>query len=462
MISSALSKQSKQFARSVAGLATLTFCWAFLSTSPLPAEAPTAALWINGDLQAGALLNLDETEGTISIDGMSQQFSVSEMQAGTIRPVSISPAEDVSSNNQEHPSDSMVVEFTNGDVIQVESVQLKDDQFQLNMRSRGDLSARDPNSVASLIPVPIEYISYVRMGHLPRRRIEENVSTDRLLLGNGDAVPGEVDHIDRKAISLLTATGTTVVEWSRVKLVALNPELSAVPKRENLIADLILRNGSMLSVSKLQTDTDTCTATTELGFDMTLPWFEIERIDLYSPQVQPLSTLPIDESMGVSYLGRALAPTLNRNAAGDLLTLCRLPPTKMEASSLTRIPHLFSRGIGIRPRTSITWELQGEWTRFDTMAGIDQTAGNRASVEFCVVADGRELWRQTITSSSFPPDDNERSQNDRDRELMGMNVHHTGLLDVTGVQRLTLIADFAEFGDVDDLGNWCRPRLWRK
>jgi hypothetical protein len=105
----------------------------------------------------------------------------------------------------------------------------------------------------------------------------------------------------------------------------------------------------------------------------------------------------------------------------------------------------FRKGIGVHARSSLTFALEGGFSRFQAIVGIDDHAirltgqdpvGN---VTFIVKGDGRELERKEAVTSRTP--------------AAAINV------DVKGVKELTLLVDFGEDrSGQGDFADWALAR----
>ena len=90
----------------------------------------------------------------------------------------------------------------------------------------------------------------------------------------------------------------------------------------------------------------------------------------------------------------------------------------------------FSKGLAVHSRTEAVYYLPGRFHRFRTTAGIDDDFRPRGSVPLILRGEGKTLWEATL-SGAEPP--------------RAIDV------DVTGVRRLTILADFT--GDLDVAGH---------
>ncbi|NUQ48647.1 MAG: NPCBM/NEW2 domain-containing protein [Phycisphaerae bacterium] len=176
----------------------------------------------------------------------------------------------------------------------------------------------------------------------------------------------------------------------------------------------------------------------------------------------------------VSGDGRRLSvqsPTLGRvelgwedvariDCAGDRLTfLSDLRPTRYEFTPLFHKRWAFasdrsllggplrlggrtySRGVAMRSRAVLTYSVAGEFRQFAAAVGISDEMEQRGRADVAVIGDGRTLWDARDLRGGQPP-----------REV---------LIDVSGVQELTLVVDYGGDLDLADHVIWALARLIR-
>ncbi len=98
----------------------------------------------------------------------------------------------------------------------------------------------------------------------------------------------------------------------------------------------------------------------------------------------------------------------------------------------------YRRGLTMASRTEVTYVLPEGYRRFRALAAIDDRAGGRGNVELVITADGRELERRVVDGAAEP---------------VRLDI------DIAGVRRLTILADWGEYGDRNDDLNLCEARI---
>lgn len=99
---------------------------------------------------------------------------------------------------------------------------------------------------------------------------------------------------------------------------------------------------------------------------------------------------------------------------------------------------VFTKGLAVHSRTSLTYELDTPYRRLDGLVGIDADAGPLGDAVVVIRGDDRELLKARIRAGEPP---------------LSMNVP------LDGVKRVTLVADFGERFDLGDHVLWADARL---
>jgi len=154
----------------------------------------------------------------------------------------------------------------------------------------------------------------------------------------------------------------------------------------------------------------------------------VERIQFASDRIVFLSDLEPAQAVHVPVVGRSIPHAKDRSIAGG--------PLKLGGRE-------YRRGLGVRSHSRIEYALGGAYARFAAVIGLDDSAGDstagRGSVTFIVHADGKELLRREVDSSTNP---------------------ETISLPMDGVLKLVLEVDFgADRLDLGDHADWASARL---
>ena len=263
---------------------------------------------------------------------------------------------------------------------------------------------------------------------LARRVREQTDESDVLWLTNGDRGIGDLTSLDEAAFSLDTRLGPIQMDRAGVRAVGFNPALTSFPPRKGISALLMLDDGTRLTVHNLGLQGNRLACRAGFGGDLELPLEQIISLQILGGRAVYLSDLEPANYRFIPYLSSTWPLQRDHSVSGGPLTIGA---------------RQYAKGLGMHSRTEVTYALDGAYTGFQAVAGIDQSAGNQGSVIFRVVADGRPLFQSDQLTGRSPP-------------------LPIGPLDVTGAKSLTLIVDFADFGDVQDHANWCDAFLIRQ
>ncbi|MCA8951368.1 MAG: NPCBM/NEW2 domain-containing protein [Planctomycetes bacterium] len=102
----------------------------------------------------------------------------------------------------------------------------------------------------------------------------------------------------------------------------------------------------------------------------------------------------------------------------------------------------FTRGIGMIPRTRLTYDLGGGYDAFEALIGIDDRGGPQANAVFRVYADGKPVYESTPMTLGREPEP----------------VH----VEIAGCQRLAIECDFGQNFDLGDFCVFANARVLRR
>jgi hypothetical protein len=98
----------------------------------------------------------------------------------------------------------------------------------------------------------------------------------------------------------------------------------------------------------------------------------------------------------------------------------------------------YAKGLAMHSRTELVYRLADRYRRFVAVVGIDDTARPRGNVRLVISGDDRVLFEAVVAGTDVP----------KPIEL-----------DMTGVRRLSILADFGDDLDVGDHLDLCEARL---
>jgi hypothetical protein len=110
-----------------------------------------------------------------------------------------------------------------------------------------------------------------------------------------------------------------------------------------------------------------------------------------------------------------------------------------DGSTLHMDGRSYDHGLGVAGNSTVTYDLDGKYSKFFSDIGIDDDASGKGSMTFQVWGDGKKLY----DSGTMKTKDGSK----------GVGVY------VTGVKQLKLVTTNAGDGSKNDQGDWASPRL---
>jgi len=257
---------------------------------------------------------------------------------------------------------------------------------------------------------------------------EEPPRTNDLLLAMRDGERTRasvvVTGMSHNGVTVSIGARTRTVPWDNVGWVVLahtGPERTAEPRHVVKLAC-----GSTARAESLRLEQGTLTATAG-GIDYTIDIDRLRRIRVSSDAYRYLSDVTPESIETEPYLDVVWPPRPDACVTGA--------PLRLDGATCPK-------GLGMHARTRMCYTLGASYDRFYAGIGVDDAAGPRGSVVFRILGDGRELLRTDPMTGNAP-------------------ARHVAL-DIAGVERLTLIADWGD--PVVGSGNfadWAEARVVR-
>ncbi len=193
--------------------------------------------------------------------------------------------------------------------------------------------------------------------------------------------------------------------------------------------------GSVWSAGELnwRLDEQKLTLKTTAGLTVELPVEELRRLDFSVGKMLYLSDL---EPATVEFTSRESGGASDENYAR--LFSYKRDRALLDGGPLRVAGQEYRKGLALPSRTVLTYVLPEGYRRFRAIAGIDDRTGGRGHVELVLFGDGRELERHEIDAAAEP---------------VRLDV------DITGVRRLTIRADWGKYGDRNDDLDLCEARI---
>jgi hypothetical protein len=255
---------------------------------------------------------------------------------------------------------------------------------------------------------------------------------DVAFLKNGDRIEGTLTTLGPKAGCVMTVAGKRVeTPWSKLAGVAWSTERSVRPRAKKLYARAVLTGGSRVSLQDWHFDEKTRRFSGKTLLGVSLDWSEDHLLDLEVRQdrVTILSDLMPARYEHRPYLGASWPLVKDAAVTGQ--------PLRLRANT-------YEKGLGCHAACRITYKLDGQYTRFDALVGLDELSARRGRARLALELDGKRV------------DFNEA------KDLTAKDAPVLVRQDVDKVRELTLIVDNGAFGDVQAHVNWVNARLIRR
>jgi hypothetical protein len=252
----------------------------------------------------------------------------------------------------------------------------------------------------------------------------DNAREDAVLLTNGDTARGFVVTAGADGVTLDSGGNELQVPTRLIVALRLATAATHTDEADDLEATITFKNSGRLIARGLRWSG--LTGTFQFPNEVTLR-FEAERVvrvDVrggrweWLPAMQPISeqhtpmlSLPWERSM-------------NRNVLGGPISV----------GSET-----FEHGVGVHSRSSLTYDLKGAYREFATYYGMDDESGPLADVTVMIRVDGKPRFEQTGVTRG--------------------KLYGPVRLDVAKANRIELVVDFGQNGDIQDRFNWVEPAL---
>jgi hypothetical protein len=252
------------------------------------------------------------------------------------------------------------------------------------------------------------------------------LDVDRLILANGDQLQGTIVALGERSVQLERGPQVAQVEVARLAALAFNPSLTRTEPARGLRALVGLRDGSRLSVGRLEIDGGQ--AVLHPSADPSSAWkTQAEAVVFVQPlggEAVYLSDLPVAGYRHVPFLSTSWPYELDRTVTG----------ARLRAGG-----SIFPKGIGMHSASRLTWALDRPYARFEAEVAIDDQTAGQGSVTFRVFVDREQKLATPIVRGGQPP--------------LAISV------DIRGAKQISLFIDYAERGDQQDHADWLNARL---
>lgn len=407
---------------SYAAMTALAFGSAAADDPSLPAAPPAPEVTvrpIDGGAATGRLASLDEQSLTLQIsNGDTRTWSIHELRSLDfgIRPPSM----------EETPP---VVVLANDDVLSASIIAADEDTLTLHWTT---LNPPQP------VTVPLETVrSFAfqqpqdEQDRIRLRRIWALAAPnqDRLISTDNSQIDGQFLGVANGRVQIETSLGQVTPPVDEAIAVLMNSELVSRPNPEGTYRLVSFRDGSRISFSQLRLDDDgQVTGRMVAGSEVSFPLEQIIRVQFLGDRVIALADLTPADYQFTPYLTQQYPVVANRNVQGGRLRLRG---------------ETYATGLGVSSKSEVTYDIVGRgYERFEAVVGIDDMTGGQGNVIFAVEVDGRRVYESNPLSGHDP-------------------AEAVGPIDVVGGEKLTLVVEFGQHGNIQDVANWCDAALIR-
>lgn len=253
---------------------------------------------------------------------------------------------------------------------------------------------------------------------------------DVLLYRNGDAARGALTALTDTGVKFTPDSGTArEVPFTDLAAIGFNPRFVRPRKPKGPYANLVLTDGTRLAAVEVELKTGTLVCKAVCGPKVEFPLAKLVSLEVLQGPATYLSDLKPVKAETVGFLGAGWAWTADRTVRGQPLRLLQ-----------GDTENTFDKGLGTHPKTVLTYDLAGKYTRFETLVGLDPRTGKRGRADVRVRVDGKEVPLPEL-------------------KALGAGNAVPVAVDVRKAKELVLVIDFGPTGDVQADVNWGAARL---
>jgi len=166
---------------------------------------------------------------------------------------------------------------------------------------------------------------------------------------------------------------------------------------------------------------------TSWGQEIHLPPQDVQEVKFRGGRLTYLSDLEPSRVEEAAFFGKKFAYKRDVSLLGE--------PLRIDGKT-------YDRGLAVHSRSSLTYDLNGQYATFETILGFDEASKGKGRVDCRIFADGKEIYANPDLRADTPP--------------VPLK------LSVTGAEQLRLSIDFGKGQDTGDRVIWANARLTRK
>ena len=210
-------------------------------------------------------------------------------------------------------------------------------------------------------------------------------------------------------------------------------------KRENLVNKALsavdLVSGDRLAARSVSFEQETWKVKLASGTEVSVPQAQVATIDFSLGKIAYLSNLEPRDVQYTPFFDFMFEYRKDRMVHGGPLSVGN---------------KTYAKGLGIHSRTLLKYRIGGDYRRFQTIMGIDDSLRVGGDVDVVIKGDGRTLFKGPVSI-------HERGETGATERKLMPPVKLD--LDVTGIVELEILVDFAEQNEVGDCLNLADAKL---
>jgi hypothetical protein len=245
-----------------------------------------------------------------------------------------------------------------------------------------------------------------------------------------DEVEGTLQDVDGETVRF--EVDKEVVGVNRAKVEGFFYYHPAATDVVEPIGFLTTVDGSRLAVLAAELERGSLIVKTVAGLERTLDVESVVRFDYSTGKIAYLSDL---EPQSASY-APLVGPKEDLPALAEYYRYRR--DQGFDQRPLSTGGKSYRKGLSLASRTALAYRLPGKFRVFKATVGIDDQVRPLGSVRLVVLGDGKALWQQEVRG---------------DQPVQELEV------EILGVKRLEIVADYGEELDIGDRLDLCEARV---
>lgn len=333
-------------------------------------------------------------------------------------------------NVQRVPAEAILVQLTDGSAIIAKDFAVKGDEATIQVD--GDQA----------VVTPTAGVAHVRFA-IP---IELEAQWQEVLNGNaaGDLVvvkkDGALDHLegvlgdtDPDGGFAFTLGGDVLsVKRTRVAgIVYFHKSADPAAKAAAIVTDV---RGSRFAAAALKLEAGALVGKSPAGARWSIPLDQLGKVDYSQGRVAYLGDLAAVRDEWTPYVGAEKLPGVVRDYYASKRN------RSIEAQDLQLAGQRYSQGLSFHSRSEVAYQLNGDYRRFQALAGIDDRTEGSGAVRLVIRGDERVLWEGDVMAGNPP-------------QMLNLATEH--------VRVLSILVDYGDGHETADHLNLCDAKVIR-